>query len=100
MKKREVSSDNRMVPSIRRNEISRSSLKSYKRSKSSKNRNISEINLLPLIFGYFEDENIEEKIKREQEILQSPLVRSIKISKLLFDESLTVDDHYSDSLAW
>ena len=48
---------------------------------------------------YFINENsVEEKIKREEEILYSPLVKSIKKSKILLSKSFNFDDHYSDTL--
>ena len=96
MKKGNTSSDNRSVPYIRRNKI-RHSLIPYIQSKSIKNIHISDINPLSLPSHSFYVENLTEKI-REEEILESPLVKSIKRSKLLFEESLAVDDHYSDSL--
>lgn len=50
---------------------------------------------------YFINENsVEEKIKREEEILYSPLVKSIKKSKILLSKSFNFDDHYSDTLDW
>lgn len=99
MKKRKNSSDNRLLPSIRRNEISRSSLNSYKGNKSNNNMNISRINSLFSSLCYFINENsVEEKIKREEEILYSPLVKSIKKSKILLSKSFNFDDHYSDTL--
>ena len=69
-----------------------------KSSVKAKTINIKDHDILDLNPSCFLENLTEARIKREQEILQSPLVRSIKRSKLLFDDSLTVDDHYSDSL--
>ena len=74
MKKRKNSSDNRLLPSIRRNEISRSSLNSYKRNKSNNNMNISRINSLFSSLCYFTNENsVEEKKEKRKSYIHHSL---------------------------
>jgi hypothetical protein len=98
VKKIEGSSDNRLVPSIRRRNSNCNSItNSYKLCKSTQiNQNPGKKTLS--FTNHLEIDKNTNSERREQEILQSPLVTSLKQSKLLFEESLTVDDHYSDSL--